>query len=54
MINEGVPQPARGGWPIIEIGGAIAWVPGCRSAEQFKVKSESIRVFKISINQIES
>ncbi len=40
-INVRLPRRARSGWPLVLSGGAVAWVPGYRLDERFKVSGET-------------
>ncbi len=37
MINAGLPQRARRFWPVVLSGERIAWVPGLRMGDPFRI-----------------
>lgn len=43
-INARLPQHARGGWPLLEAGGQIAWIPGFRPAHFARLQSSTRQV----------
>ncbi len=53
FINQKVPKRLRRGWPVICAGERIAWVPGLRFAEPFKITTRTRRVIKIQIKKEE-
>jgi len=51
FINLKVPQRLRHAWPVICVDNKIAWVPGLRQAEPFKITEKTLRVVKIEIKK---
>ena len=51
FINLKVPRRIRAGWPILCVGEVIAWVPGLRFAEPFKVTDKTSRIYKIEFKK---
>jgi tRNA(Ile)-lysidine synthase len=47
FINQKIPQRLRRAWPVICVSDEIAWVPGLRQAEPFKITEKTLRVVKI-------
>jgi tRNA(Ile)-lysidine synthase len=41
MINQKVPRRARPGWPLVDVGGEVAWVPGYRVGQGYRLTPES-------------
>ena len=51
FINLKIPQRLRRAWPLVCVDNQIAWVPGLRQAEPFKVTEKTIRVVKIELKK---
>lgn len=51
FINEKLPRRARDGWPLLCKGEEIVWVPGHRLAHTFRLRPESRRVLKLSLQR---
>jgi tRNA(Ile)-lysidine synthase len=49
FINLKVPKRLRHNWPLVCVGDEIAWVPGLRFAEPYKVTENTVRAIKIAI-----
>jgi tRNA(Ile)-lysidine synthase len=49
--NEGLPVRARAKWPLIRSGGEIAWVPGFRVSEKFKVTENTQKIIALQISK---
>lgn len=49
MINEKLPQRARTGWPLVCSGEQIAWIPGFRIAEPFRIKDSTQLAVKLKL-----
>lgn len=49
--NEGLPVRARAGWPLIRSGGEIAWVPGFRISETYKVTNNTRKIVSLEIKK---
>jgi tRNA(Ile)-lysidine synthetase-like protein len=52
FINLKVPQRLRRNWPLVCVGDEIAWVPGLRLAEPFKVTDLTQTALKIKIYKV--
>jgi tRNA(Ile)-lysidine synthase len=48
-INQHLPAPARPAWPLVCSGDQIAWVPGFRPAEPFKINPQSFKAIVLEI-----
>jgi tRNA(Ile)-lysidine synthase len=51
-INEKIPRRARAHWPLVCVGGKIAWVPGFRLAHPFRVTEGTKRVLHLKIKKL--
>jgi tRNA(Ile)-lysidine synthase len=50
MINAHLPAPARAAWPlVIAADGQIAWAPGFRPADPFRLSSRTLQAVKITL-----
>ena len=49
LINAKVPRRARGAWPLVGSGEQIAWIPGLRAAEPFRVTETTREVICLSL-----
>jgi len=47
MINEKIPQRARDRWPLVCTDQGIAWVPGCRMSEDYRLTRSSQRAVRL-------
>ncbi len=52
-INEKLPRRARAGWPLVCSQGKIAWVPGFRPAEQFRVTADTSQIARFQLSRRE-
>lgn len=52
FVNLKIPKRLRQGWPLVSMGDQIAWVAGLRLSEQFKIKPETQKAVKITINNL--
>jgi tRNA(Ile)-lysidine synthase len=52
FINEKIPQRARKNWPLVCVDDEIAWVPGLRMAEKFKVTEKTRQVVKLQLKRL--
>ena len=48
FINLKIPKRLRRNWPLVCVGSEIAWVPGLRFAEPYKVTEKTTRAKKIA------
>jgi tRNA(Ile)-lysidine synthase len=48
-VNLKLPQKARAGWPVVYCGGELAWLPGFRLAQPFRLTQNSRRVIHLSL-----
>lgn len=48
MINQKIPRRARPGWPLVEAGGKIAWIPGYRIGQGFYLTAETRHAIHLS------
>lgn len=51
MINQKIEKSARDSWPLVLAGDEIAWVPGLRVSESFRLKPDSRLVIYLRITQ---
>ncbi len=49
--NEGLPVRAREKWPLIRSGGEIAWIPGFRISEKFKVTEGTRKILTLELKK---
>ncbi|MBL7076592.1 MAG: tRNA lysidine(34) synthetase TilS [Kiritimatiellae bacterium] len=52
FVDAKVPADQRGSIPILECGGAIAWIPGYRIAHPFRVTDEKAPNLKVRIERL--
>lgn len=52
MINEKLPRRARNGWPLVCSGDQIAWVPGLRIADPFRITDATQGAVKLELIRI--
>ena len=48
-VNLGLPRQARAGWPLVVSGEEVAWVPGYRLDERFRVTEATQRVLYLNL-----
>jgi tRNA(Ile)-lysidine synthase len=48
-VNVKLPQKARAGWPVVYCGGDLAWLPGFRLAQPFRLTQNSLRVIHLCL-----
>ncbi|MEA3351226.1 MAG: tRNA lysidine(34) synthetase TilS, partial [Chloroflexota bacterium] len=51
MINEKIPRRARAAWPLVCVGNEIAWLPGMRLAETFRLTGETKRAVHLRLSR---
>ena len=51
FINNRLPQPAREGWPVVCSGDEVAWLPGFRPGQAFRVREETRRVIHLRMKK---
>ncbi|HVN53599.1 MAG TPA: tRNA lysidine(34) synthetase TilS [Anaerolineaceae bacterium] len=49
--NEKLPRRARARWPLVCSGGKIAWLPGLRPGEEYRVSAETRRIARLVVFQ---
>ena len=54
LINAKIPRRARGAWPLVVSGEQIAWIPGVRVAEPFRVTEKTQEVICLSLVRSEA
>lgn len=54
MIEAGLPRRARRAWPLVCAGEAIVWVPGFRLAHTFRLRPETRRAARLSLQRMTS
>jgi tRNA(Ile)-lysidine synthase len=52
FVDAKVPADQRGGIPVLECGGEIAWIPGYRIAHPFRVTDEKAAALHISVTHL--
>jgi tRNA(Ile)-lysidine synthase len=50
-INEGLPRPARVGWPLVCSQGEIVWIPGFRPAETCRLQQDTRRAVHLFLKR---
>jgi tRNA(Ile)-lysidine synthase len=53
MINQKIPRRARAAWPLVCINSEIAWVPGFRLGENFKLSAATKNVVHLRLTREE-
>ncbi len=48
-VNVKLPQKARAGWPVVYCEGDLAWLPGFRLAQEFRLTENSRRVIHLCL-----
>ena len=48
-VNVKLPQKARAGWPVVYCEGDLAWLPGFRLAQEFRLTENSRRVIHLRL-----
>jgi len=51
MVNAKLPRRARERWPLLQSGEEVAWVPGLRIGQKFRIIEKTERILNIQINQ---
>jgi len=51
FINLKIPKRVRTHWPLVCVNTVIAWVPGLRFAEPFKLTPNTTRAWKLELNK---
>jgi tRNA(Ile)-lysidine synthase len=51
FVNEKLPKRARSKWPLICVDDEIAWVPGFRISERFRVTEKTKRVMHLALGK---
>jgi tRNA(Ile)-lysidine synthase len=51
MVNAGLPRRRRANWPLLVAGGEIAWLPGYRIGERFRVEPGTHKILRLSLIQ---
>jgi tRNA(Ile)-lysidine synthase len=51
FVNVKLPQRARRHWPLVCVGEEIAWVPGFRIAQPFRITEKTIRVVRLHLHK---
>jgi tRNA(Ile)-lysidine synthase len=52
FVNAKVPQRARAAWPVVCAGYEIAWVPGVKAAQPFRVTEGTVRVIHMTLKKL--
>ncbi len=52
FVNLKIPHRLRKKWPLVWVDDEIAWIPGLRLAEAFKVSEATRRVWKLSLRKV--
>ena len=50
MINVKLPEAARRNWPLVLSGSTIAWLPGYRPGQEFRVADETTRIAHLRLS----
>ena len=51
FVNEKLPARARARWPLLCDGHLIAWVPGFRPADRFRLRRQTRRAIRIDVSR---
>ena len=51
MINVKIPRRARDTWPLVCVGKQIAWIPGVRLAEPFRITETTRKVIQLRLER---
>jgi tRNA(Ile)-lysidine synthase len=51
MINIKLPKRLRDGWPLVLSGGEIAWAPGLRLAHPYRLREQTKRILRMSLDK---
>ena len=51
FVNEKLPARARARWPLLCVGESIAWIPGYRPGERFKLHPQTGRAIRIEVSR---
>lgn len=54
MINAKLPERARSRWPLLLSGDEVAWVPGVRMAQTFRLRPDTTRAVHLVVSRPES
>jgi tRNA(Ile)-lysidine synthase len=49
FVNIKLPQRARDAWPLVCSNDAVAWIPGCRLGDPFRIHSGTRRVLRLQL-----
>jgi len=52
MVNLKIPKRLRKNWPVVCVDDEIAWVPGLRMGEKFKVNAQTQQVLKLELKKL--
>ncbi len=51
FTNVKLPRTARAGWPVVCSGDAIAWIPGFRPGQAYKVQDSTARILHLTMRR---
>ena len=52
LVDAKIPHALRPGFPVVEIGGEIAWVPGCVRGQSALVTAATRQVYRMQVNPL--
>ncbi len=52
FVNLKIPKRLRKNWPVVCVDDEIAWVPGLRMGEKFKVNAQTQQVLKLELKKL--
>ena len=52
LVDAKIPHALRPGFPVVEIGGEIAWVPGCVRGQSALVTAVTRQVYRMQVNPL--
>lgn len=52
LVDAKIPHALRPGFPVVEIGGEIAWVPGCVRGQSGLVTAVTRQVYRMQVNPL--
>ncbi len=53
LINQKVPRRGRDAWPLVFSGATLAWIPGLRPAEDFRISPQTQHVAHLRLAHLD-
>jgi tRNA(Ile)-lysidine synthase len=51
MINEKIPQRARGEWPLVLSGKDVIWIPGIRQSDMGRITPTTKKLVRLTLTR---